>query len=63
MAYALTTSEAATALETSVRVVQRWVKQGRLGATKEGRDWRIDPIAVARFRRRVDHRCRRKPTG
>lgn len=38
----LTTIQAAERLNTSRRIVQRLIAQGRLKATKYGRDWLID---------------------
>ena len=48
----MTTHEAAERLGANVRVVQRWIQQGRLSAQKIGRDWHITEEAVAAFQKK-----------
>ena len=43
----LTTAEAADRLELTVRAVQKMIEAGRLEARKVGRDYLIDPAALA----------------
>ena len=42
----ITTTEAADRLNVTMRRVQALIRQGKLRATKFGRDWQIDPLSV-----------------
>jgi len=53
----LTTHEVADRLGINARSVARLIQQGRLVATKRGRDWFIEEIEVERFAKA------RKPAG
>lgn len=55
----MTTKEAAEALGISIRRVQKLIQEGRLKATKKGRDWNISRKSVEEY---PDTR-KRKPKG
>ncbi len=48
----LTTTEAAAALGLQPSRVRQLIREGKLTAQRHGRDWSIDPRALARARQR-----------
>lgn len=46
----MTTKEAAEALGLSPKTVRRQIENGVIKATKQGRDWKIMPREVERYR-------------
>lgn len=48
----LTTTQAATALGITERRVRQLIREGKLTAQRHGRDWVIDPRALARATQR-----------
>lgn len=59
----LTTAQAAAELGVSVRRVQALVKAGRLSARRLGRDYLIDPAALAAVRHRPQGWPKGRPRG
>lgn len=58
----MTTKEAAKLLNVTPRRVQALITNGRLAATKEGRDWRITTQALKALVRYPAHRPRKDMT-
>lgn len=58
----MTTAQAAAELGISARRVQALIAAGRLAAVKAGRDWLIDPRALASVRNRPNGRPPGKKT-
>ena len=58
MSKLLTTTEAANRLGVSARRVRAMIAAGRLAATQAGRDWLIQPAALAAVRVRKSGRPR-----
>ena len=56
----LSTAQVASELGVTVRRVQALINAGRLAAFKVGRDWVIDPKAIASVRERPPGRPRQK---
>lgn len=47
----LSTTDAASRLDCDPRWVRELCRNGTLDATRDGRDWRIDPASIDRYRR------------
>lgn len=57
----LTVHEVADRLRVKPRTLREWLKEGRIRASKVGRDWRIEPAAVDEYLRRQGVKVRLDP--
>ena len=57
----LTTRQAADELGVTERRILRLIQEGRIKATRPGRDWFIDAAAWKRFKAKHDPRPGRRP--